>query len=164
MPYKGRKRIGGAGVWIILILLLVAGVGAGFYYKISQEMNQVISEMEPELVDVEVSSYTMIPPSVDLVFYNRINNPSNFEFKLDIEIEIFFGDVYITSYTTHGQTLYPRSSSNIEFDMKLSSSIVAQLLMNLDKLTQNSRYTQHGRIILTYDLLGVFPIERTYTF
>ena len=140
-----------------IIILIILGVGAYGAYTYFSLIN-VLNEIDLELSNVDIEDYTLLPPSIDLVFIYRANNPSNLRCEMTCQFDLYLGNTYLTSYHAESQVLNPNTWTPIRMETSFSGNILLGLITNLDKFYDENQYVTTGFLSITHKMFGLIPV------
>lgn len=138
----------------VLALVIVIAVGGGYAYTYSQ-VNNALQSIEMEFYDITLGGFSLIPPSLDITVALLCSNPTRYEIELSGNIDIYYGDSYITTFEI-SDVIRANGHSVIECPFHLSSiSIVNLILEGFDDWTYSSSITA------THRIFGIIPVVIT---
>lgn len=153
-----RKRKGiSSRTAVVSIFIIILGVGFYGVYTYNSLIN-VLNEIDLELSNVDVEDYTLLPPSIDLVFIYRAYNPSNLRCEMTCQFDLYLGTTYLTSYHAEYQVLNPNTWTPFRIETSLSGNILLGLITNLNKFYDENQYVTTGFLSITHKMFGFIPV------
>jgi len=138
----------------ILVFVIIIAVGGGYAYTYSQ-VNNALQSIEMDFYDIALGGYSLIPPSLDITVAVLCSNPTGYEIELSGNVDIYYGDSYITTFEI-SDVIRANGHSVIECPFHLSSmSVINLILEGFDDWTYSSSFTA------THRIFGIIPVVVT---
>jgi LEA14-like dessication related protein len=142
-----------------VIVIIFVGVIGGYYIGFKQ-VNETADQMldEVTLVSTKLENVTLLPFTGDLRITYSVRNPATMRIVLNMDADLYYGDVYVGHAVSNEQVVEPESRS----DVVVKTSIEGELLKAI-QLGAGKSWVLKGTMKFTGFVLGLIPITTTRT-
>ncbi len=141
------------------VIIVILGVMGGYYLGYRQ-VDEAAAQMfrEATIVSTKVENVTLLPFSADLRVTYSVRNPTDTRIILNMDADLYHGDVYVGHVTSSEQTINPLTRSDVIVKTNIKGDIVKAIQQGTGKSWQIK-----GTMKFTGYLLGVIPVTSTKT-
>jgi len=125
-----------------------------------RQLNDAADQMlkETTLVSTKLENATLIPLKGDLRVTYSVRNPTTMRIVLNMDADLYYGDVYIGHVVSNDQVIPPSART----DVVVTTQIQGDLLKAIQQGT-GKPWLLKGTMTFTGSALGIFPVTVTKT-
>jgi hypothetical protein len=141
-----------SAVVFIIVLVLIGGGYAYTYFQVKEASSKIFEDAE--VVNFQIENISLIPPSADLTLYFSVDNPTSYGFTYSVEIELYIGNNYISTFQVDNEYIRANSESIIPMECRIGGGA----LQLLQSIVGDPVYRYEGHAEIIYKIFGIIPI------
>ena len=138
----------------LAVIVILSLAGYGYTYL---QVSSAIRNLEIEMADIRIDGFSLFPPSADVVFIYIATNPSDYEFELRVDGNMYYGDTLVTPIDVF-DTIRAKGRSTFEVPVHITSGVIGVLLEANDP-----QLTFEGKVTISHRIFGIIPVVFTST-
>lgn len=143
----------------IAIVIIVVGILGGYYFSLKQ-LNDAADQMLDEVttVSTKLENVTLLPFTGGLRITYSIRNPATMKIVLNMDADLYYGDVYVGHVVSNEQVVEPETRSDVVVKTRIEGELLKAIQQGAGK-----PWVLKGSMRFTGFLLNMIPITTTRT-
>lgn len=136
------------------IVIIIASLAVGYYLG-SQQLNSASDQMlkEATVVSSKLENVTLAPFRGDLRVTYSVRNPTTMNIVLNVDADLYYGDVYIGHIVSSNQAIPPST----RVDVVVKTSIEGDILRAVQQ-GSGKQWLLKDEMTFTGNTLGIIPV------
>ena len=144
-----------AAAAIVMVLSVIGGYYLG-YRQVDEATDQMFREAT--ITSTKIQNVTLLPFSADIRVTYSVRNSIDTRIILNMDADLYHGDVYVGHVTSSEQTINPGNRSDVIVKTSIEGDVVKAIQQGSGKSWQ-----LRGTMTFTGYLLGIMPVTSTKT-
>jgi len=141
------------------VIVIVVGLAGGYflgYWQLNDAADQMLKETT--LVSTKLENATLIPLKGDLRLTYSVRNPTTMKIVLNMDADLYYGDVYIGHVVSNNQVIPPSARTEVVVTTKIQGDLLKAIQQGTGKT-----WLLKGTMTFTDSALGILPVTVTKT-
>jgi hypothetical protein len=140
-------------------VIIIVGLIGGYYISFKQ-LNETADQMldEVTIVSTKLENVTLLPFTGDLRITYSVRNPASIRIMLNMDADLYYGDVYVGHVISNEQTVTPETRSNVVVKTNIEGELLKAIQQGAGK-----PWVLKGTMKFTGFVLDLIPITTTRT-